>query len=92
VKRDLDERSWEARRGAARPRFPLSCVVKKFFEKSRETLRIVADDGVFFKKVIETRGSQAYTTREIDDDWLGALSAVALGTPANWLAIGETNR
>jgi hypothetical protein len=78
------------KRGEARSR--LAARVKKFFEEETgETLRIVADDGALFKKVIED-GAQAKLIQlgEINDDLLGTLGAVALGDlRRNWLAIGD---
>ena len=68
-----------------------SCRKKFLEEKAGETLRIVTDDSVLFKKVIED-GAEAKLIQlgEIDDDWLGALGAVALGNfGGDWLTIGD---
>jgi hypothetical protein len=77
---------------AACPDCRSAACVKKFFEEEPgETLRIVADNSMLFKKVIED-GAEAklIQLREIDDDWLGTLGAVALGDfGGDWLAIGD---
>ncbi len=85
----MDAEKFE-KRGVSRPRS--AARGKKFFEEEPgETLRIVADDGVLFQKVIEDDAeTKLIQLGEIDDDWLGTLGEVALGGfRRDWLSIGD---
>ena len=65
---------------------------EKFFEEQlRQAGRVVADDPVFFQKIVENDAiAEFLRSLRFDGNWFGTLGAVALGDfRRNRLAIGD---